>query len=245
MEDRKFLTKKRVIIALLIYLLSPFWIACLGAFFKNGQWISFKGREIQGMVIEADTSRPIEEAIVVASWSASPIVSANDLPFLLLLALNPLCYLEEKLDLPSKLGAGNTIVCATDKEGKFVIPAWKSFQPWTYMYMTSINPYITIYKPGYKVAYPSTMTWANNRNDNSFCPQQGETKLAKSMTAKEIEEDYDDYRTNGSFSISNKQDWLKAADLIEKALANVPFESRKKIEKYLNSVKKDIRGVNR
>ena len=84
---------------------------------------------------------------------------------------------------------------------------------------------------------------SNHKNDISFCPQQGETKLTKSLTAKEIEEDYKNYRIH--HFLNTQQDRLKTADLIEKALINVPLEGRKTIEEHLKLLRKNIPGDKR
>lgn len=240
MENRKFLTKKRVVIAIVLaYLLLPFWISYLTVLGNDVQWVYFKGREIKGRVIDAETSQPVEDAIIVASWRIFGIFDTGAVHIHILLALNLTNWLDIALDLPRKLGGGKEIVAATDKNGEFVIPEWSAFQPWTYKHMTFLNPQITIYKPGYKVLYPDILTWERNCNNELYCPLSGDSKLTKSLTAKEIEEDFEVFQHQGLYGIPAEKDWLKAADLVEKGLLNLPPQIKNDAQAYFQ---KHLRG---
>lgn len=122
MENRKSL---KTIIVLLIFLVTTL---ALAANCQGNQWVYFHDEEIRGYVVEADTNKPIEGAIVVSMWQLSQILSQGF------------------------GGYAKVIETKTDKEGKFTIPAWKTFKPLTVnSVMHDLAPKIIIYKPGYKI----------------------------------------------------------------------------------------------
>jgi len=241
MEDRKFLTKKRVIIWLFLITFLPTALMGVLLLGEGKQWLYFHGEGLNGRVVEADTNVPVEGAVVIADWSTWPIGRGEGSPIVLIFWLSPLTYIEDFL--VKHYGSGKTIVTATDKDGKFDIPAWSSFQPWTYDEAGPAEPRMCIYKPGYKTLY--TDMGRLTMNGESTSNYMNNLIFKKSLTAKELEEDYTHYNDHGAFTITNTQDWLKTADLIEKALVKVPLEVRKKIEKDIDYDKKRIQGANR
>jgi len=226
MENRKFLIKKRVIIPLLLYLFFPIWISCLFGPCQDGQWVFFHGDEMTGRVVDAETGNPVEEVIVIADWQIREIFGAD--PITALMVLSPVYWIDENMNLPRKLGSGKNIVTATDKDGRYVIPAWTSFQPWTYRYHGPENPHFCIYKPGYKTLWYS-YKWM--MNDKDIAADINKLLLTKSLTAKEIEEDFDIFRPEGLYGLVG-QERIKAVGLIEKALKDMPAENTKAIRKY-------------
>lgn len=138
MENRK---SVKTIIVLLILLITTLAFAsgCQG-----NQWVYFHDEEIMGYVVEADTRKPIEGAIVVSMWQLSQKLSEGF------------------------GGYAKVIETKTDKEGKFVIPAWKTFKPLTVnSVMHDFAPKVIIYKPGYKVYWTHKVLWEGYPNDFS------------------------------------------------------------------------------
>jgi hypothetical protein len=96
----------------------------------GNQWILFYDKPIRGYVVDAETGKPIEDAIIVGMW-----------------------------DLAQFLGQGfggyaKVIEVTTDKEGKFRLPFWVTFKPWKFHSgMNVIAPKIVIYKPGFKISW--------------------------------------------------------------------------------------------
>jgi len=122
MENRKSL---KTIIVLLIFLITTLAIS---SSCQANQWVYFHDEEIRGYVVEADTNKPIEGAIVVSIW--------------------------ELLQIPGHGfgGYAKVIEAKTDKDGNFIIAAWKTFKPLTAdSVMHDLAPKIVIYKSGYKV----------------------------------------------------------------------------------------------
>jgi hypothetical protein len=138
MENRK---SVKAIIILLIFSITIF-VCALGC--QANQWVYFHDKGIRGHVVEADTNKPIEGAIVVTMWQLSQIGSQGF------------------------GGYAKVIETETDKEGKFIIPAWKAFKPLTSnSIMHDSAPKVIIYKPGYKVYWSHRVLWEGYPNDFS------------------------------------------------------------------------------
>ena len=87
----------------------------------------FYDKTNSGAVIDAETNKPIEGAIVVGMWRLSQFPGEGF------------------------GGYAKVTLVTTDKDGRFAIPWWVRFKPWKfYMYLTDLAPEIYIYKPGYK-----------------------------------------------------------------------------------------------
>ncbi len=72
MENRKLLTKGRIIIASVgLFLCLPFLFSFavgIASLVEGGQWIYFHSETRRGRLVEADTNKPVEGAVVVANW---------------------------------------------------------------------------------------------------------------------------------------------------------------------------------
>lgn len=113
----------KVLITALIILLSVGIVECTAS-----QWLLHHNENIKGQVVEADTRKPIEGAMIIALWRLEDVVSEG----------------------PG--GYDRVEVVESGKDGQFIIPAWFSFKPWQLLYKVESNaPLILIFKPGYKV----------------------------------------------------------------------------------------------
>jgi len=87
------------------------------------------GKELRGVIVNADTGKPIPDAIVVADWITS-----------------------------SGTAGGGGLVCfhvgtaTTNAAGEYYMPAWRQKSPFSAKYERSIV--IFAYKPGYRWPYP-------------------------------------------------------------------------------------------
>jgi hypothetical protein len=231
MENRKFLTKGKILIAsILLFIFLPTTMLGVLSLREGEQWLYFHSGSLTGRLVDTDTNAPVEGALVIAQWRTWPIM-AGPHPIMFLFWLNPLNWMG--YGLTNTLGSGKVIVAATDKDGRYEIPSWWLFQPWTYNEVGSSKPKMCIYKPGYKTLYTDLGRWM--MNDKEISVDTNNIPLIKLLTAKEIIDDYMKYyRGHGClYSSSTMQDWLKAQALVEKALVNVPPDARKKIEKDL------------
>ena len=87
------------------------------------------GKELRGVIVNADTGEPIPDAIVVADWITSSGTAGGS---------NLLCF-----------HAGTA---TTDAAGEYYMPAWRQKSPFSAKYERSIV--IFAYKPGYRWPYP-------------------------------------------------------------------------------------------
>jgi hypothetical protein len=95
---------------------------------EGNQWIYFQDKEIIGYVVDAETSKPIENSIVVAMWQLVQMLSEGF------------------------GGYAKIQIAITDSKGNFVIPSWKTIKPLNLnSVMHELAPEIIIYKPGYKL----------------------------------------------------------------------------------------------
>jgi len=236
MENRKFLTKGRVIIGcIVLFLCLPFLFSFavgIASLIEGEQWVYFHSVGRSGRVVAADTNTPVEGAVVIADWNTWPMVREPH-PVLLILYINPLHYMG--YGLIKTFGSGKTIVTSTDKDGKYDIPSWWSFQPWAYTQIGSEAPNMCIYKPGYKTLYTDLGRWMTNGKEISA--NTNNLTFIKSLTVKEIEEDFEIYQTQCLDHFPRNQNWFNLLNLIEKSLLALPKENRKKIEKYISERK--------
>jgi hypothetical protein len=234
MENRKFLTKGRIIIGLLIaVMVLPTVLLGLDSLRSGDQWLYFHSEGRRGRVVEVDTNAPVEGVVVIAYWSALPMLNGPH-PIMLLFWLNPLWHLGDSLT--RKLGSGKIEVTVTDKEGKFIIPAWSEFQPWTFNAFCAESPNMCIYKPGYKTIYTNFGNWMMDKRQ--ITADLNNLPFTKSLTAKELEEDYDDYWLHSSYKWGpSHKDFQKIDKLIEKALNDLHIENKNEIQKHMGFAK--------
>lgn len=109
-----------------LLLLSPL----LGALPACAGPVTYSADFIEAWVVDAETRKPISDAVVVARWALeeSTIVSITIRP------------------------AGNLMVMedVTDKNGRFYLPSWGPIQHWKSSRLTYMDPEILIFKSGYE-----------------------------------------------------------------------------------------------
>jgi hypothetical protein len=222
MENKNFLTKKRLIIFLLIlYFFLPFWVPALGGvlgiLLDDEQWIYFSSESKEGKVVETETGKPIEGAIVIANWGLSCMWHEN--PLASLVRLSPLFFLYQ----PGYREMAKEVILSTDNNGEFKIPSWKSFQPRKYSYTLEDHnkPYIRIYKPGYDLIR------AHQVNTRILY------KLTMSLDVKDIVKIFDDF-FDGIYAYNSKQECMTVANLIQINIADLPQAPKNKIQKKIN-----------
>jgi hypothetical protein len=228
MENRKLLTKGRIIIGLLIlWMVAPtVWLGIRSV--QNGnQWLYFHSEGRSGRVVEADTGAPVEGAVVIAAWRTGHMIGGPH-PIMFIFWLNPLYHMGDSL--AKGFGSEKIIVTATDKDGKFDIPAWSAFRPWAYNDDGSEDPHFCIYKPGYKTLWSYGGRWMMNEKELKIVTK--DLPLTKSLTAKEIKEDFKVLCVQG-FNNIEKNERLKIAGFIEDNLKKLPIECAKEITEYL------------
>lgn len=152
----------------------------------RGNWICFFDTPIEGFVVDAETGKPLEGVIVVGLW--------------------------ELTQFPSHGSGGYAKISMeiTDKEGRFTIPFWITFKPWTfYSSMDDITPIIVIYKPGYKFHTSNIVMRAGFPGDISKTEEEKKelkerysitpAKLYKVHSDEERIQNYDDWGTFARF----------------------------------------------
>lgn len=137
-----------------ILFLLLFGLITLSSECDAGQWLFYHDKEIRGRVVEADTGKPIEGALVIAIWKLTDVVGEG----------------------PG--GDANVEVTETDRDGHFVISSWIRFKPWKFVYtIDSLSPEIIIFKPGYMVHLSHKYERSGFNDDNTMSSQ--EKSLAK------------------------------------------------------------------
>jgi hypothetical protein len=86
------------------------------------------GKELRGVVVNADTGEPIPDAIVVAKWITSTGTAGG-----------------------SELVCFHAGTATTNAAGEYYIPAWRQKSPFSAKYERDITVYA--YKPGYRAQY--------------------------------------------------------------------------------------------
>lgn len=109
---------RKILLALLAICI-PFWVF--------GDPPVYFAKDIQGQVVDGETSRPLQGVVVVAKWQvyATGIGSGG--------------------------GGGSikTIEVITDQEGRYVIPGWGPRMRPPLTYLNSKDPELTYFMPGY------------------------------------------------------------------------------------------------
>jgi len=156
---------------------------------EKGKWMLFYDTSIAGSVIDAETGKPVENVIVVGMWQLSEFLSQGF------------------------GGYAKIILVETDKDGKFRLPFWVTFKPWTFYSSTRDGaPLVIIYKPGYKLLYTGRDAWT----ENDQAPHLSGDELA---LAKKRQEDFgiNPARLNKIYTdverIQNYHDWITDADI--------------------------------
>jgi len=162
MKDKKY----RAIPIFIVLFISLFTSTC----FAGQQWIYFHDKEIKGSVVDVETGRPIEGAIVIGMWALTQIPGEGF------------------------GGYAKIQVVITDKEGNFTIPSWTTFKPWKLLSVThGLAPKIVIYKPGYKL-YWSTKIGREGFPDHYEITEEDKKKIKEknSLTPAKLKRIYTD-----------------------------------------------------
>jgi len=94
----------------------------------GGKWLLFYDAKIPGSVVEVDTGKAIEGAVVVGLWAYTDLFGGGH------------------------GGFANIEVMESNMDGSFKIPAWIWLNPLKILYFVEdSDPLIVIYKPGYKI----------------------------------------------------------------------------------------------
>jgi hypothetical protein len=86
------------------------------------------GKELRGVIVNADTGEPIPDAIVVAKWITSTGTAGG-----------------------SELVCFHVGTATTNSAGEYYMPAWRQKSPFSAKYERDITVYA--YKPGYRAQY--------------------------------------------------------------------------------------------
>jgi hypothetical protein len=221
MENRKSVNALIVLSILMITTLA------LASGCQGNQWVYFHDEEIRGYVVDADTNKPIEGAIVVSMWQLSQMLSQGF------------------------GGYAKVIEVKTDKEGKFTIHPWKTFKPLTAnSVMRDFAPEVMIYKPGYKVYRTHKVLWEGYPNDYSRTEEEknklkiqyniNPVKLKKVESDKDRLENYNVWGTTARFPDKHfsREQSKDIFDALEEDISNL---SKNSLEKY--STLKGIREL--
>jgi hypothetical protein len=184
--------------------------------FLSGRWIFFFAGPTEGSVIDAETGKPLEGAIVAGLW--------------------------ELTQFPSHGSGGYAKISLeiTDKDGKFKIPFWITFKPWTFFSsMNDITPIIVIYKPGYKFYSSNIVMRAGFAGDISKTKEEQKelkeryginpAKLHEVHSDEERIQNWHDLRTTmslPSWHYSKKQTKI-IYNALREEISQLPTEKRK------------------
>lgn len=97
--------------------------------------ITYSAESIEAWVVDAETKKPIEGAVVVAHWVLEGGIHVD------------------------RVGDLVVVEMVTNKDGRFYFPAWGPIRHWNRSRLTNMDPEILIFKGGYKnrrLANPST-----------------------------------------------------------------------------------------
>jgi hypothetical protein len=156
LDSRPDITNKGIIMTRTILLIITIVILTAGNCFA-GQWLFHHNEKIKGQVVEADTRKPIEGALIIAVWKLEDVVNEG----------------------PG--GYDRIEVVESGKDGRFVIPSWFSFKPWQLLYkIEDHTPFILIFKPGYKVTLSNKSSRDGHPGDTSLT--EDEKKRIKEMS---------------------------------------------------------------
>ena len=194
----------------------------------SSQWIFFHGDEIKGYVVDAETGEFIEGAIVIAMWQLSQIASEGF------------------------GGYAKLIEIKTDKDGKFIIPSWRTVGSNTAnSVMHELAPKIIIYKPGYKVNWSHKLMREGFPDDYSMTTDEKKkakekysvnpTKLKRIHMDDEICKEHSEFRSQANFpdKYYSKKQIMNILDVIEIGIMQLPKENNFSKKKILMDIKDD------
>lgn len=185
----------------------------------KGRWILFYDSSIEGYVVDGETGKPLGNVIVAGLWQISQFMSQGF------------------------GGYAKIILVETDREGKFRLPAWLTFKPWTFSgSMRDYAPQIIIYKPGYKllytgrealIDYDKTMLPASEKELNKQLQVNQRidpARLMKIYTDEERLQNYDDWHTYARFPrrYYSKKQLRIIFDALENELGQISDKNERK-----------------
>lgn len=221
MENRKFMRVTTLLIMTSMFL---FTSSCSG----GQQWILFHDKEIMGYVVDAETNKPIEGAIVIGMWAL--------------------------VQVPGEGfgGYAKIIETKTYKDGRFTIPSWTTFKPWKLLSLThGLAPKIVIYKPGYKLYWSTKiaregfpdhyeMTAEEKRLEKEAASLNPAT-LRRIYTDEEIWENHKEFRSQANFpdTAYSKEQLKILFDALQSNALQLPTNFSLSQEKLLKDINED------
>lgn len=106
---------------------------------------------IEGRVVDAASGAPIEGAVAIATWWSELV--PNPAAFALGAMVGGHGSVERRVVYVSE--------AITDRDGRFMIPAWSVSQQWRAGSLTSYSPLIRFYAPGHAPASVGSTAWAS------------------------------------------------------------------------------------
>ena len=97
--------------------------------------ITYSAEPMEAWIVDADTGKPIEGAVVVADWVLEGGIHVD------------------------RVGDLKILETTTDKAGRFLFPSWGPIRHWGLSRLTYMDPELTIFKSGYeyrRLANPTT-----------------------------------------------------------------------------------------
>ncbi len=193
------------------------------------QWMLFYDGSIRGTVVDAETRKPIDGAIVVGLWQLS--------------------------QMPGEGfgGYAKIIVENTDKNGRFRLPFWVALKPWKWhSLLHELAPRIVIYKPGYTVHASHKLSRAGYP-DHMFMVEEKRRELLEKNSikpAKITKMDRDELVWTSYLKFRSKADYSKdyysarkihkVNSLIQSGAYSLPDGKSK--TKILSDIKRDQRS---
>ncbi|MHB8883414.1 MAG: peptidase associated/transthyretin-like domain-containing protein [Thermodesulfovibrionales bacterium] len=228
MEDSELLKRKRFLKTKVCVVLATcvFTLLLIISFFSEQQWILYHACEIKGAVMEAETGKPIENAIVIGMWAL--------------------------VQVPGEGfgGYAKISVVTTDKEGKFIIPSWTTFKPWKICALThGLAPKLIFYKPGYGLHWSHKVGREGYIDDMSKTEEEkrkikeanslNPAKLKRVSADEEIWRNYLSFRSEVDLSTDDYtiKQFKKIFDLIKRGLVDLPKETYGIQGEILNNMK--------
>ena len=200
--------------------------------FAGQQWIYFHDKEINGSVVDVETSKPIEGAIVIGMWALTQIPGEGF------------------------GGYAKIVSVTTDKDGNFTIPSWTTFKPWKFnSVIHELAPEIIIYKPGYKLYHSHKVQREGFWDDYSKTEEEkkrikdaaslNHAKLKKIYTDEERARNLERVETEGRLFDLTENLSKKEAIILIKAVKEEYLllpKNRKERFKYMDQIEEHLPG---
>lgn len=195
----------------------------------GAQWMLYYDKSISGYVVDAETKKPLEGALVIGMWQLSGFMSQG-------------------FD-----GYANVLVEKTDNKGDFKIPCWITFKPWKVgSAVHELAPKIVIYKPGYRTYWSHKMMREGFTADIS--KPKGEkrqlkeeysitpAKLSKIYADEQIWESHMEFRAETHYpSYFSKNQLRNIFTILEGASSEMPPANVRAKQQILKDIEEDRR----